>query len=270
MIEKFIETKHGRIYYWIEKISSNAETVVFLHGLSSNHTTWDEMLSLYRTAGFNLLSIDLRGHGLSDKTKQRNLYKISTLENDVLEIIKSENLEQVSIVGYSYGGYIGIDLAIHHPEIVKNLALISTNHTSQFIYHWYGFINPIIYFLTNLLGWLLIWQSRKKYHYFNPKTSVGYWKTTFSGMATMPLSLNYWMLSEVFVMDYRKEIERIKCPTLILWGEGDIFITQKEIDDMHKNIKNSEVATIGTGHYVASHFQEDTARSIIGFLNKSK
>jgi pimeloyl-ACP methyl ester carboxylesterase len=243
-----------------------APTVVFLHGLSSNHTTWDETLSLYKDAGFNTLSVDLRGHGLSDKTRKRSLYKIPTMGDDVIEIIKQEGLKKVSVVGYSYGGYIGIDLAIHHPELVENLVLVSTNHVSQFVYHWSGFANPVIHFLTNALGWLLVWQSRKKYYYFDPKAHLGYWSSTFSGYATMPFSINFWMLSEVFGMDYRQEISQIKCPTLIVRGAGDTFITERETNDMNKKINNSKVVTVGTGHYVASYFQTETAKEAIKFL----
>lgn len=268
MIEKFLETKNGKIYYWTwtPDVQTETPTVVFLHGLSSNHTTWDETLLFYKNEGFNIILVDLRGHGLSDKTRKRNLYRIPVMRNDVVNIVKSEKLSKVIIVGYSYGGYIGIDMSISNPEMVENLVLISANHTSQFIYHWFGFITYPLQFFTNLLGWLFVWQSRKKYPYFNPKTAVGYWKSTFSGLATMPISINLWMLSEVFGMDYRNEISRIKARTLIVRGAGDKYLVDAEVNDMHRKIINSEVVTIGEGHYIASHFQTDTAKAVINFL----
>ncbi len=272
MTEHYLETQNGKIYYWTDSTNSpqtNKSTIVFLHGLSSNHTTWDETLALYKSAGFNILTIDLRGHGVSDKTRKRNLYKIGVLKNDVVEIIKKEGLEKAIIVGYSYGGYIGIDLAINNPDLIEKLVLISTNHASQFLYHWLGPLNPVIRFITNLFGWFMVWQTRKKYYYFNPKTNAGYWRSTFSGLATMPISINYWMLSEVFKMDYRATIYKINCPTLIVVGADDNFISDKEVNDMRTNIKNSETVRIGEGHYVATHYQQNTAEAVIKFLINS-
>jgi pimeloyl-ACP methyl ester carboxylesterase len=270
MKEKYIETTNGRIYYWANFISKEGPTVIFLHGLSSNHTTWDKVLDLYKSAGYNTIAPDLRGHGLSDKTRKRSLYKIPVLKEDIVEIIKHENLKNVSVVGYSYGGYVGIDLAINNPDLVDSLALISTNHASPFLYHWLAPLNFIIRFLTNMVGWFFVWQSRKKYYYFKPENHFGYWKSTFSGYATMPISIIYWLLSEVFAMDYRDSSYWIKCPTLIVTGEGDSFISRKEIEEMHRKIPNSKVVSVGSGHFVASHYQIDTAKEIIKFFKESK
>jgi pimeloyl-ACP methyl ester carboxylesterase len=266
MKEKFIETNQGRIYYFVDEVSKESPWIVFLHGLSSNHTTWDDTLNFYTDAGYNIISVELRGHGLSDKTRKRSLYTIKNLKNDVVEIIKHEGLDKVIVVGYSYGGYIGMDLAINNPELVEDLVLISANHASQFLYHWFSFINPLVRWFANMIGWLFVWQTRKKYYYFNPNENAGYWKSTFSGYMTMPLSINYWMLSEVFRMDYRKSIHKIVCPTLILVGDGDNFITNKEVEDMNKNIINSKVIRIDAGHFVAAQYKTDTAEAIIEFL----
>jgi pimeloyl-ACP methyl ester carboxylesterase len=254
------------IYYFKDIKDPSKPTIVFLHGLSSNHLTWEKTAKKFSDQGFNTLLLDLRGHGHSDKTRKRSLYHIPVMTKDLERIIEKENLTNFFLVGYSYGAYVAMDYATTHSDTLKGLVLVSPNHVSPFKYHWSAFINPVVYGLTNLIGWLFIWQKRKKYYYFNPERIKGYWRTTFSGYATMPLSINFWMLSEVFALDYREKIEHIHCPTLLVRGKNDAFVSAQETQDISNKIKHSEIATIDSGHYVASKEQDQTAERIEQFI----
>ncbi|TSC90974.1 MAG: alpha/beta hydrolase fold protein [Parcubacteria group bacterium Licking1014_17] len=266
--KKFVATNAGNIYYFSHFVSKDRPTVLLLHGLSSNHTTWLYLMDVLAKNNINSIAPDLRGHGYSDMSKKRSRYRIPALRKDIELIMKNEGLKGAHLVGYSYGGYIGIDLAIANPPLVKSLVLISTNHVSPMKYSWLSFLSGSSYVFLNTLAYLLIWQKRKKYLYFEQNKSRGYWDSTFKGYLTMPLPVNFWMLSEVFRLNYAESLKNIACPTLILHGKGDIFISDREIKDMADKIRNCRVVHLESGHFLASRYQEEVAEKTLQFVNQ--
>jgi len=267
--KKWIETSRGKICYFIDYRFENSPTMVFLHGLSANHTTWKNLASALHQLRINVLLVDLRGHGYSDKAKKRDLYKIPVFTKDTEVIIKKEKLEKVILAGYSFGGFIALDYAIKYPEKLTALVLISTNHVNPWKYKSIYFLTWPAYSLLNLLAWLLIWQGRKKYYYYDQEKDLGYWRSTFKGLTTMPLSVNLWMLTEAAHIDFSRDLEKITCPVLIMKSRNDHLVSDAEIADMAEKIKSSKTVIFDeTSHFLASRHQEKISDAIIDFLKK--
>jgi pimeloyl-ACP methyl ester carboxylesterase len=266
--EKSIQTENGKIFYHLDMTFPNRPVVVLLHGLSSNHTTWLDVMEVLREYKFNTLAPDLRGHGLSDKTKKKDFYTLPVFSNDLREIFKKEKIGESIIVGYSFGGQVAIDFVARFPKLAKGLILISVNHYNPFIYRGLGFFEPICSWLIDSLATILLWQKRKNYHYYEHGKSVGYWSSVWDGLRTMPISVNLWMLANAFDIDLRKEVKKIKIPTTIVCGENDAFITGNEVNDVAKAIKGSEViVSKNPDHFVGSNSQHETTEIILKFLS---
>jgi pimeloyl-ACP methyl ester carboxylesterase len=267
--QKWLEGANGKICYFLNKNFENRPTAVFLHGLSANHTTWDNLVQELNRFQLNILLLDLRGHGHSDKSKKRNLYKIPVFTEDLKEIIEKENLSQIILFGYSFGGFIALDYTIKYPKSVATLILISANHTNPLRYMHLNLLTWPAYGAANLLAWLLIWQKRKKYYYFNQATDLGYWRSTLKGYLTMPLSINLWMLSENAHIDFSQDLGKIACPTLIIKSRSDHLVSQAETADMARKIKFSKSVVMDeTSHYLASRHQTMISGVIIDFLRE--
>jgi pimeloyl-ACP methyl ester carboxylesterase len=269
--KKFIDSGRGKIYYSLQKSGQNPASVVFLHGLSSNHTTWIEIMKELEKNGLSSLALDLRGHGHSDKTRRRGWYKISIFSEDLEKIVEREKLDNFILVGYSFSGAIALDYYFQHPEKVKGIILISANHTNLLKYKKIAWLTPVLKNLINGFGWMLLWQKRKKYYYFEQGKSKGYWDSTLKGFGTMPLSINYWMLSESGSFDYSQDIKKIKCPVLIIRSSQDIFFTRKEMDEMSQKIPDCEAITLNeTSHFLATAHQDKIKELIVNFIKKVK
>lgn len=266
--QKWLQTDNGKICYFLNQPPNNQPTLVLLHGLSSNHTTWSETISFFQKK-LNCLTPDLRGHGHSDKTKKRSLYKILVFGEDLKRIIEIEKLSKVILVGYSFGGFIALDYVIKYPESVEALILISTNHVNPLKYKKINFLTPLAYGALNVLAWLLLWQKRKNYYYFDQATASGYWQSTLKGYTTMPLSINLWMLSQAAYLNFDKEISQITCPTLIIKASKDPFLSDKEANEIAEKIHNSKLVTIDEPtHFLASRYQEKIIKVIEDFLKE--
>lgn len=265
--QKWLQTANGKICYFQNSEFAGRPTVVLLHGLSANHTTWLAAMRALKEMEFNSLAPDLRGHGHSDKTKKKSLYKFSVFTEDLKQIFEAEKLSNVILVGYSFGGFIALDYTIKYPSGVTSLILISTNHVNPFRYQKINFLTPLAWGALNLLAWLLLWQKRKNYYYFDQSASRGYWDSALKGYTTMPLAINFWMLAEVANLDFRRQIGQITCPTLIIKSQSDPFVSPKEAQDIIDKIKDSKLVVLEENtHFLASRFQEKIIKVIMEFL----
>ena len=226
--KKWLETKTGRIYYFLDQSFPSRPTVVFLHGLSANHTTWLDIIKDLHNNQFNSLAVDLRGHGFSDKAKNKSLYELAVFSEDLRQMVRQEKLGQFFLVGYSFGGSIAIDYATCNNHQLKGLILISANYASPLNHLKLKFLNPLAIGLANLLALLLLWQKRKEYIYFQQGASKGYWHSVWLGLNTMPLSINLWMMIVVGRLNFKNRLSRVRCPALIVRAKHDPFLSAAE------------------------------------------
>jgi pimeloyl-ACP methyl ester carboxylesterase len=93
--------------------------LVMLHGWCCDRSWWtepgyvDELGSDHR-----LVSVDIRGHGASDKPHEPDAYTADTLAGDVFAVADAERLDRFAIWGQSYGGRMAWMAAAAAPERV--------------------------------------------------------------------------------------------------------------------------------------------------------
>lgn len=267
--EKSIQTANGQIFYYLENSFSGRPFVVLLHGLSSNHTTWLSTMKMLQEKQYNYLALDMRGHGHSDKTKNKKLYQIPVFTDDLHQIIENEQIKNFLLVGYSFGGQIAIDYAAKYSPTLRGLILISANHAPPLNYLHLGFLTPAVSGGLNLLATLLFWQKLKKYHYYQHGQAVGYWDSVWDGLRTMPLTVNFWLLAQEAKVNLKKETRQIKTPTILLCSQHDAFITKEEITEITQAITGSQlIISKNPDHFVGTNSQDEVAQIIIDSIIK--
>ena len=102
-----------------------APAIVFLHGIGSNRSHWDDQLSFFATQGFTCIAPDFRGYGGSDDY-DGPLDFINDFANDVLRTLDHCGIEQVHLVGLSMGGRVARWFWKLHPARVLSLTLANT------------------------------------------------------------------------------------------------------------------------------------------------
>ena len=97
--------------------------VLLIHGLGSSSLDWElQMLAL--AARHRVIALDIRGHGRSDKPRQR--YHIVDFAGDVVALIEHLQLAPVHLVGISMGGMIGFQLGVDHPQLLRSLTIVNS------------------------------------------------------------------------------------------------------------------------------------------------
>jgi len=106
-----------------QDIDPNRQTVTFVHGASLDHTVWTLPARHFARRGYNVLAIDLPGHGLSEGLC---LTDISGYANWLIDFLDAAGIEKTALVGHSMGSLIALDCAARHPDRIRTLVLVGT------------------------------------------------------------------------------------------------------------------------------------------------
>ena len=99
--------------------------IVLVHGFTGNSRNW-ALTAPVLAQRFRTVSVDLRGHGHSEKPTRREDYTLEAMAEDVHALMQHLGIEECYLVGHSMGGMISQHLVLAHPEPVRALVLVDT------------------------------------------------------------------------------------------------------------------------------------------------
>ena len=117
----YAKNGNTKIYYEVE---GKGPPLVMLHGLTGNLEGWRE--SGYVDAlkdDYQVILMDFRGHGKSDKPHDPALYSVESIVGDVIAVLDRPSIKTANFHGYSFGGGICYELAKRIPERIKALVI---------------------------------------------------------------------------------------------------------------------------------------------------
>ena len=114
-------SKDVKIHY---VVAGKGEPVILVHGLASNSKMNWEMPGAFAELAkhYQVIALDNRGHGKSDKPQAEGQYGVEMVE-DVVRLMDRLNLPMAHVVGYSLGGMIAMKLLVLHPDRVSSAVL---------------------------------------------------------------------------------------------------------------------------------------------------
>jgi pimeloyl-ACP methyl ester carboxylesterase len=115
------DSKGVKIHYTVE---GQGEPVVLIHGaFSSADLNWRLPGTITALAAhYQVIALDVRGHGHSDKPAREEDYGVEMAE-DVIRLLDHLKIKTVHIVGYSMGGMIAMKMVTQHPDRARSLTL---------------------------------------------------------------------------------------------------------------------------------------------------
>lgn len=105
------------VYYISGK--EKTEWILFIHAAFVNHNMFQGQIDYFQDK-YNILTLDIIGHGESTKTQKGD--SIDKMSTWICEILKTEKIEKIHIVGVSLGAVLAQDFANRYPEAVQSLA----------------------------------------------------------------------------------------------------------------------------------------------------
>jgi pimeloyl-ACP methyl ester carboxylesterase len=106
-----------------EEAGIGAPPFLLVHCWTCNHTFFAPQFEHF-SAKHRVISVDLRGHGESDKPRQD--YTVSGFADDLVWLSRQIGLEKPVVVGHSMGGNIALELAARYPDFPSAIVMVDS------------------------------------------------------------------------------------------------------------------------------------------------
>lgn len=125
--------------YTVHRNKDSAQWVTFIHGAGGSSSIWFKQIKSF-SRFFNLLLIDLRGHGKSKNhllDLSNSIYTFDAISDEILEVLDHEKIGSSHFMGISLGTILIRTIAEKSPERVKSLimggAILKFNFKSRLL-----------------------------------------------------------------------------------------------------------------------------------------
>lgn len=242
--------------------------ILLLHGFDSSLFEFRRLLPLLKK-NHQIWALDLLGFGFTERKLSIN-YCPENIKTHLREFWAKMIQKPVILIGASMGGAAAIDFALSYPEAVEKLILLDSGGLikqpiiGKFIFP------PLDYFATEFLRNLKVRQSISKTAYFNPNFA----SEDALQCAALHLQCDNWNKALISFTksggygSFSAQLNNIKQPTLIIWGENDKILGIKSANEFEEKIPHSKLIWVkNCGHVPHLEQSENTADYILDFAN---
>jgi pimeloyl-ACP methyl ester carboxylesterase len=260
-----------RIYYRTNEFKPDRLTLVFVHGVSGSSSAWWPYEKILKNK-YNILTYDLRGHGMSKKYLNYEDYEIKNFANDLHDLVNYLNISKFILITNSFGTLVGLEyIKLWSESVVANI------FTSPEIYLHEGLVAKILRMvfkiLTSVIG-LLPFNPKPRGHVdYSKHIGATDWdiRRNLADMRNTGLHAQFYTLRQSVVPLQEYFLEKINVPTLIIHGEKDSMVPTKNAIRMSNEIKNSEFKSIpNIDHNTAHNAVREMSEALESFLGKNK
>ena len=240
----------GTQLHLVETGNATGRSIVFIHGISQCSLTWIRQMSSDLARDFRLVSMDMRGHGFSEKP--RDGYADSHLwADDVRAIIKTLSLDHPILCGWSYGPLVILDYIRHYGEedigavnFVGGVTKLGSDEaasvlSADFLKLIPGFFSSDAEDSVRSLGSLLRLC-------FSENLSADDWYRMLGYSVSVPPYVRQALFSRVF--DNDDLLPELRKPVLITHGTADAVVKASVIDQQMARIRSAKIKMMATGH----------------------
>jgi pimeloyl-ACP methyl ester carboxylesterase len=95
--------------------------LILVHGLLMNRRMYDRLAPEIASRGNRVITVDLLGHGESDRPEDMRLYPMSSFASQVAALVDHLDIEPPVVGGTSLGANVALELGVHHPDRARAL-----------------------------------------------------------------------------------------------------------------------------------------------------
>lgn len=234
--------------------------IFFIHGLGGSADVWQFQLMFFSSQGYEVVAFDLLGHGMSSAPDDKGMYIFSEMFNDLLLIFDHYAKQRNVVVGHSYGCAFASSLCEKRHHAVKQLVLISSGGPKP--------LEPrqgLSVFLPvcglALLKFLTCYCSTTE------QEGSSHFMELIRISALPRYVLKYVLQGQKWEEGDRLFYRSLYCPTLLIYGSRDYFISLHDEIEMEKTMPYARLEVIkDAGHSVMLDAPNELNEIIFKFL----
>jgi pimeloyl-ACP methyl ester carboxylesterase len=230
-----------------------------IHGSGLTHIVWSLHEQFYVTQGYNVLSVDLPGHGNSEGPSLKSIEEISDWIKSLMTVL---DIKKLIIIGHSQGSLVGIDFAARHSNLINGLVLVAGSYKMP--------VNQ------DLIDYAEAGDEKAvllmmKWGYEGSKAFIG-------GNPVKKIINSSREIREVLAVDLnacnnykggKESLGKINCSTLCIFGDLDKMVPLEVGNKMSSMIKNAEKKIINNcGHMIIFEKAFEMRKIVKEFLSK--
>jgi pimeloyl-ACP methyl ester carboxylesterase len=220
--------------------------VLLIHGGLGYADVWGAQVADL-SKDHTVIVAESRGHGRS--TRNTEPYSYDLMSSDYLALLDYLKIDKTAIVGWSDGGIIGLDIAIHHPERLTRLFAQAANSKID------GVIPTV---MENKTFASYIEKAGEVYKKISPTP------TEYDAFVTQ--ISNMWASQPNWSDD---DLKKITTPTAIVLGDHDEAISREHTDYLAKTIPGAELIILkDASHFAMLQDPEGYNKAVRDFIDK--
>ncbi|MEA2526810.1 MAG: hypothetical protein QOF73_4037 [Thermomicrobiales bacterium] len=236
-----VEINGVDIYY---EVYGQGDPVFLLHSGLANGTYYAYQIPVL-AAKYQLIVMDSRGHGRSSFDEQPISYEL--MASDVLGLMDHLGIQKADIVGWSDGGIIGLEIAIHNPDRLNKVVAYGANFDPTGVRLDVG---------TNARFNAFIERAAEDYQKLSPHPEQ--WDEFLNNISNM------WATQPNYTED---QLKAITTPFLILDGAEEEAIDLNQTKLMALLIPGAELNLMpGTGHFAMFEKPDEFNQIVLDYL----
>lgn len=157
------------LHYKTYELSEDAEWVTFIHGAGGSSSIWFKQIRDFKSQ-FNVLMLDLRGHGKSKNHLYQKLkrYNFENIGDEVVEVLNHLKIKSTHFVGISLGTIIVREISERYPDLTRSMimggAIMQINLKGQILIKLGNALKSILPYLVlyRLLAFVLMPKKNHK------------------------------------------------------------------------------------------------------------
>jgi len=221
--------------------------VLLLHGGEGNSNYFGNLVPMLVRHGYRVIAIDSRGHGRSTRTDAPITYHL--MAADVIQVLDNLRIPRVSLVGWSDGGCIGLDLAINHPQRLARLFAFGADADVSGVKE-DGGNTPVF----------RAYSARVREEYQRLSPAPDQWQDFDAAIMKM------WYSLPAYTAD---QLRSIMVPTTIADGEYDEVIRPDHVQYMAATIPHARLVIMpGVSHFAMLQDPENFGAEVLKFLRR--
>ena len=237
--------------------------VIMLHGITDSWRSFEPVLPRL-PASIHAFALSQRGHGQSDRPAAG--YHPRDFAADVARFMDARNIKRAVIVGHSMGSHIAQRFALDYPDRTLGLVLVGSFFTLR------G--KPIVAEFRSEVSKLTDPIERRFALEFQKSTLAkpvpdSYLESVVQESLKAPARVWRAALEGLLEGDHSADVGRIKIPTLIVWGDRDVFCSRSDQESLAGAIAGSQLVVYsGGGHAVHWEDPDRFATDLVSFIGR--
>ena len=248
--------------------STSNEWVTFVHGAGGNSSIWFKQIREFKKH-FNVLLVDLRGHGRSKNTfqDQINRYSFKVVSKDIIEVLDHLKIATSHFVGISMGCILARQVAEEQPNRVKSLvlggAVLQLDLRSQLLMRLGNIFKNFLPYMVLYKLFAFVILPKKKH-----KASRNVFINEAKKLYQKEFLKWFRLTAELNPVLKFIRTKEVNIPTLYLMGDEDyLFLPAvQKISNLHKSASLKVLPQCG--HIVNIEKWKDFNQASINFIQK--